>query len=279
MGEGNVAEARGGGRSSGGRSFSSHSRSAFRSHRPSRIRRSKAKRSKRKATAKKHRRKGSRLAKGGKGKKSGKHHHKKHKKLVVVDPGVNGQAIIDDENFNGDDDDNDNGPPPVVTPSKLCIVVVKGYGPCRCGVVLGCDGYAGVVDADADNDPGDQDADQEVVKQTRRYLRVKNDTEKTLTVYLQYRALTEEGWEWCPAPPGDAAKVAVFKVPAGQTVHLIHDNFRVNASRVRIWTAEQTQYKDQDLWLVPEVDEEGNHCYVADEMETYTVAFQNQPAK
>ncbi len=278
MGEGNDASAGGrggGGHRGGGHSLHSRSRPAARSRRPSRAMRSKAKpRKAAKAKGKKVRKKPSKVAKSkrrakGKRRLSVKRHpikknpkHPKRKAPGTHAPGGSGGG---GDNGGGNDGDN-------------CLFIVRG-GCCRCGVAMGCDADADALDANDNGGADNDNAAQEAVKQTRRYLQVKNDTAKTLTVYLQYHTLDEDGWDWFPAEPSPPAQVAVFKVPAGQVVHLIHDDFRVNANRVRIWTATETQYKDTDLWLVPEEDEQGNHWYLADEMETSTVTFCDKAAK
>jgi len=54
--------------------------------------------------------------------------------------------------------------------------------------------------------------------------------------------------------------------------------WRINACRVRIWAQSETgvrwnRYRDRDLWLVAELDESGEHSYLAAEMDTYTHTF------
>jgi hypothetical protein len=118
----------------------------------------------------------------------------------------------------------------------------------------------------------------ESVVQTRRYLRVKNDTQERLTVYVQYRTLTtKDRWAWFPVDPEQSEKAAVYVFEPGEEADLSHEDWRVNASRVRIWavTEEGTAWlenKEEDLWLVPEIDE-ARHQYLAPTMETYTVTF------
>src|SRR5262249_46604205 len=57
-----------------------------------------------------------------------------------------------------------------------------------------------------------------LVTQTRRYLRVRNATDKPLQVYVRYRTLNDQNkWQWFP---GEAASgpVVVQKVAPGQAV-------------------------------------------------------------
>jgi hypothetical protein len=205
--------------------------------------------------------------------KKDRKHPKRKKPGTHVPGGSGGNNGGNNGGNDGGNNENDGG-----NNGDGCLVIVRA-GCCRCGVAMGCDGDADGSDANDNDNADNNNAAQEAVKQTRRYLQVKNDTAKALTVYVQYHTLSEDGWKWFPAVPSGSAKVAVFKVPAGQAVHLIHDNFRINADRVRIWTAKQTQYRDTDLWLVPEEDEQGNHWYLADEMDTRTVKFQDNAAE
>jgi hypothetical protein len=114
--------------------------------------------------------------------------------------------------------------------------------------------------------------------QTRRILRVKNDTGGRLRVFVQYHTLNDQNqWAWYPVDPGQAPKGVSCIFDPGEETTIEHSSFVINADRVRIWAvAEQgeqwTDYQDADLWLVPEV-EDGKHQYRADQMEAHTFTF------
>jgi hypothetical protein len=111
--------------------------------------------------------------------------------------------------------------------------------------------------------------------QNQRYLRVKNDTGQKLTVWVRYRAPGEDGnWAWLP---GDSDAVE-YELGPGEETYLALDDQRLSASRVRIWaeTADGRQmdeYREQDLWLVPEKDDNDEHWYYGAEMEDFTFTF------
>jgi hypothetical protein len=129
-------------------------------------------------------------------------------------------------------------------------------------------------DADSTTTPADDTAEQ-----TRRILIVKNDTGQAVTLYLQYETLTDKNeWEWSPVDPSASQKAVRFKLKPGAKTKLVDDGFQINARRVRLWakSADGTtwvEYKDNDLWLVPETNSQGEHVYAADEMETYTFSL------
>jgi hypothetical protein len=81
------------------------------------------------------------------------------------------------------------------------------------------------------------------------------------------------GWTWLPANPEESTKSLTYRLEAGQTTLLRLQGQKLAASKIRFWAewqgGEFTQYRDQDLWLVPEVDANGNHMYYAPDMETY----------
>ena len=105
------------------------------------------------------------------------------------------------------------------------------------------------------------------VKQTSRRLRVTNATAGPVTLYLTYEAKVSDGTtQWFPAEPGEAGKALTFELAAGEQADLSDNDWLIRASRVRLWAAAPTgkqwnTFKDQDLWLVPEVDADGNHTY------------------
>jgi hypothetical protein len=126
-------------------------------------------------------------------------------------------------------------------------------------------------------DDGSDDSEQPAaVKQTRRYLRVKNDTGEKLTLFVQYRTVTRSGaWKWFPADPGSEGAVS-FELKVGEEANLVHDGWSINASCVRLWAVtasgvEMNEYRAEDFWLVEEYNDE--RAYYADEMETLTFTF------
>ncbi|HEV3263054.1 MAG TPA: hypothetical protein VG013_39840 [Gemmataceae bacterium] len=108
--------------------------------------------------------------------------------------------------------------------------------------------------------------------QTERYLRVANPTSKSVRLHVRYRThVSPTDWAWMPV---GGEKEMTFDIGAGQTVDLSDDDGLISGSRARIWAEAASQtlvdYKNQDLWLVPEVDSDGKHRYEADDMETFT---------
>jgi ATP-dependent RNA helicase DeaD len=138
---------------------------------------------------------------------------------------------------------------------------------------------AAAEDANGEIEAGDESEPASLpVKQTQRYLRVANATAKDLTVFVQYRTQTEGAkFAWLPADPGDSQDAVSFVIPAGTAMYLDDGDVRINASRVRLWAEggpkKWAQYQSQDLWLVPEEDEQGEHVYYAPEMKTSTYTF------
>jgi hypothetical protein len=134
--------------------------------------------------------------------------------------------------------------------------------------LLPCE-YPGLVDIG-----GDQNADAvelaasglaqaaDVLQQTR-YLRVANDTDKPVTIFVQYQALNDQGdWVWS----GEADDALQFQLQPGAVTDLDDNGWRINTASAHIWVKsdngdEWNTFKDQELWLVPEQDENGNHVY------------------
>jgi hypothetical protein len=213
----------------------------------------------RKGTAKK------KLVKG-KDKKEKKHKKKeKYKKKKHKHPKHHqhhrhhGQGNNDNNNNGGDDDDDDDDNQSYAQNAPDCIERKK--------LCCGCE-------PDADEDAP--------VKQMQRYLKVTNKTEETLTVYVQYHTQVKCRWVWFPDDPSESEEAVVLKIAPGETVDIEDDNGSpISASRVHIWaisaTTSRLKYKDADLWLVPEKDDQGKHYYFADERETFTYTF--SPAK
>jgi hypothetical protein len=121
-------------------------------------------------------------------------------------------------------------------------------------------------------------------RQTQRYLKIKNETNETLTVFVQYRTqVNGEQWLWLPADPKKSADAVPLQVPPGKEIYAEVDKNRILCSRARLWAkasskgTEWLEYKDQDLWLVPEVDKENprEHVYFAPEAQTFRFVFKS----
>jgi hypothetical protein len=113
--------------------------------------------------------------------------------------------------------------------------------------------------------------------QTTRFLRVTNATAEKMTVYVQVKAQDEEDqWVWFPTAPG-GEQALVYDLEPGQALTLDNGEWQVNGSRVRVWaespSQEYTEFRDKDLWLVPETDDEGYHGYEAEDVETFELAI------
>jgi hypothetical protein len=126
---------------------------------------------------------------------------------------------------------------------------------------------------------GQQGKDSEEVAEkeevfTRRMLKLKNEADVPVKVFLQYRELVGKKWQWLPADPSESADAVSYDLKPGQEMVAEHQGKKVAASRVRIWVASEkaqwNDYKDTDLWLVPEMDAQGQHRYLATEMKTFT---------
>jgi hypothetical protein len=124
----------------------------------------------------------------------------------------------------------------------------------------------------AEAEPGD-------VAQTRRYLKLKNETGEKLTVWLRYRTLTtDSGWKWFPE--GGPTELC-YELDPGEETYLSHEGWKINADRVRVWARTaggelMDEFKAQDLWLVPEKDAAGNHVFYAPEAEDFTFVFSGE---
>ena len=121
--------------------------------------------------------------------------------------------------------------------------------------------------------------DQAQRRFTRRLLHVKNNTAEPITVYVQFRSPTEGGeWSWLPADPATSPDALAFELGAGEEGYLDHHGAPISASRVRIWgqsaARQWATYQNADLWLVSEVDGNGERAYFAAEMETYPFTFE-----
>lgn len=112
---------------------------------------------------------------------------------------------------------------------------------------------------------------------TRRFLKVKNDSTESIKVFVQYRGMEEKKWVWIPADPTESQDALVYDLKPGQEMYIIHKGRKVEASRVRVWgvgeKANWFDYRDQDLWVVPEIDQRGEHRYQATQMGTFSFVF------
>ena len=118
---------------------------------------------------------------------------------------------------------------------------------------------------------------------TRRFLKVKNDSGVSMKVYVQFRGLEDKKWSWMPADPEKSKDALVYDLKAGEEMYLMHKDAKIAASRVRVWGMADGQswvdFRDQDLWVVPEMDQRGEHRYMATEMKTFTFVFPKQMVK
>lgn len=146
-------------------------------------------------------------------------------------------------------------------------------------VVSGDVGYASPASA-AELIPAAAGAsDRGETRFTRRLLQVTNTTDAPITVHVQFRGLQEDGrWAWLPTDPAVSQDALTFQLAAGQAGYLEHDNAAITASRVRIWaesaSRQWTEYQNEDLWLVSEVDDSGQRAYFAEEMQAFPFTFQ-----
>jgi hypothetical protein len=123
-------------------------------------------------------------------------------------------------------------------------------------------------------------SEQAPVVQVSRLLRFKNETGEKLKIFVQYNGLTENGeWDWFPTAPTTKAKALEFTVEPGEETYFFDGERPIDASRVRIWAESSgkkwLRYKNEDLWLVPEVDENNSHWYNSEQMEVFTFALKS----
>ena len=113
------------------------------------------------------------------------------------------------------------------------------------------------------------------IRQATRFVRFTNATDKKALFYIHYETIDAEGNSmWLPPKEDGYMYATSVEVAPGESVDLKEGEWRVNATRARIWAVsegrEWLRYKGIDLWLVPEVDEDGNHSYQAPNPETYS---------
>jgi len=123
-------------------------------------------------------------------------------------------------------------------------------------------------------------AEQQQQEYHRRYLKITNQSNQTIYVWVKYLTKTSEGnWQWFPSDP-DGSKWATYQFKPGESSYLNDDGFRVNANRVRIWAGNSqsasdwqsatfvwSQFEKRDLRLLPEEGEVGYY------MRTYEHVF------
>jgi hypothetical protein len=109
-----------------------------------------------------------------------------------------------------------------------------------------------------------------------RFVRISNDTGEPVKVFVQYRTLTEGGeWAWFPSAPAAAEpEVFTYELDAGMVADLTDNDWRVNASHLRVWAVSASgrkwlDFKNTDLELVTEKHADGRAQYLAPEMQTY----------
>lgn len=121
---------------------------------------------------------------------------------------------------------------------------------------------------------GDKD---ELVQQNKRMLKVRNETSGALTLYVQFRTLRDGVWTWVPGDPATSGESMSFELPSGAERDVLYEGDPVAASRIRVAATSATHkwlhYTRKDLWLVPERNEDGEHVYLAESVEPFTVAF------
>jgi hypothetical protein len=114
------------------------------------------------------------------------------------------------------------------------------------------------------------------VWQTTRYLRVANSTNKPVTMKVYYFTKVQDAdYSWFPADP-DApdAQCVTYELNPGEVCDLQDNDWKLNATKVRIEAESEgrkwARFSKNDLWLVPETDDQGNHGYVAPDIEVFT---------
>jgi hypothetical protein len=124
---------------------------------------------------------------------------------------------------------------------------------------------------------GDTEESETAEMQTfaERYLEVANETKEEVTVYVQYRMFKNGAFKWAPAEPREGAEAVWQTLKPGEKAKVYDGDFMVRGSKVRICAQSAggtlwSDYRDRDLWLVPETDAQGQHVYQAREMETLT---------
>ncbi|MEI8376154.1 MAG: hypothetical protein WCJ35_25320, partial [Planctomycetota bacterium] len=115
--------------------------------------------------------------------------------------------------------------------------------------------------------------------QYTRYLRLGNGTNEKVTFSVLYYTCDDQGkWSWTPGELGTNAQPMTFELAPGEAADIQDGDWRINAAKARVWAKsasgkEWNQFKDEDLELVTETDDAGQHSYMSSELQTanYTV--------
>jgi tetratricopeptide (TPR) repeat protein/S1-C subfamily serine protease len=107
----------------------------------------------------------------------------------------------------------------------------------------------------------------------RRYIKLVNDSGQQLKVHLQYYTYTTDGtWKWYPSAP-KGGNSAMYTFEPGESAVLYDDNWKVNASKIRLWAfssdASWLDYRDKDLVIAPV----GGYMSKDGEFELFTYNF------
>jgi hypothetical protein len=120
---------------------------------------------------------------------------------------------------------------------------------------------------------GDVAVDDPQGRFNTRYLRVGNETTETIDIFVQYLTFTEQGEKWFPADPAVSEEAISVTLSPGETADITEGDWRINASRIRIWAKSPTQewstFKKQDLPLVPETDDTGANTYASNDVQVF----------
>ena len=105
-----------------------------------------------------------------------------------------------------------------------------------------------------------------------RYLRIANGTDERVTVHLRYRTQEDTGaWIWLPTGKAEGRNEVLFELEPGQSGDAYDGDWRIQASRVRIWATSESgkvwdTHKSADLVLIPMNPDNGMASYVAGEI-------------
>lgn len=150
-----------------------------------------------------------------------------------------------------------------------------GWGHCGCGCgCCGCGWFTEVLTFLGFEPPA-------APVQYERYLRLHNDTDEKITVYLRHHTEDVTGqWDWVPEAPGPTAtKWLAFEMQPNEVLEPKLGEMFIAANRIRLYAESATKswlnYKDQDYWLVPETTTSGEHLYYAPSRQTYQFYIHN----
>ena len=140
---------------------------------------------------------------------------------------------------------------------------------------------------------GLSDAEREAIKEAlevdpdlqapwlKRLLRVVNETQEQLTIWVHYRTVKETStksfWQWMPGPPVNENRALKFTLDAGRAIQVEDDeDVPIEANKVRIWAQSESgaaleKHKNKDLWLV-----QPGHKYFAKKIEEKSYSFKGK---